>query len=307
MLRVAVGLCLGAVLPGGLRAQDPDILTRLRQAQLEYQSAQQDYQAARDGMAVAENRFSAVLDSLSTARASGDDEAEERALGRVVALSGEVERQQEVVAAVADSLDASRRAFLRVLDERLAELDDLLTENPPPTERARLETELTSVRRQFFDIEGAQPDPVPAGTFLLPNIRINPRDTPQEIQLKISLLERRVTTTEEHLTEVRNRIQRAQVLLRTQRMSSDFTSGLGRFEDTRLPTGATGQARDPDDPVVADTTNLTLDDLSFEQQIEALRVTEEKLVEQIGLLDERIAVMRAAINREEPDPDALDR
>jgi hypothetical protein len=130
-----------------------------------------------------------------------------------------------------------------------------------------------------------------------PDINIEPRDGPERLRQKATLLEFTATQYSEQFAYNERQLEglrRDQALLRR---SGDFLADFTRFDDPTLPVGTPTNRnvalRNQEDlPLAADSSRVSGAPLTLEQRIEALEALQEEITERIQNVLTRAQIFR---------------
>ncbi len=285
-----VVLCLCAV-PGSalpLPAQSDPTLEVLQQETLRYRAAEDAHQAAVTARQVVQSTFDATLDSVRAARATGDQEAFDRASERNMLLARDLSRMDRRVEETSEALKAARRQLLEAMDARVGVLLERQDQATTPAEAERVGALIADLYHQYRELEESSDILTPQPVVFAGRLSYTPRDTPSRLSQKLELATRRIEEIGDRITEADERIRGIQDRIRLARQSDNFQSSLGRFDDTAVPVGAAGQRRTAGDPAVTDSTGVRTEPQSLEMQLEGWR----ELKVQLEAMLESLIVVR---------------
>ena len=282
--RLLVGLTvLAPAASQAILAQESDVEVRLRSAELEYTTASSEWESATAAFRAAEARWQRALADVNAAEASGDEDAYKLALARFHTQAIQLETQEARERETAGRMSDTRGDLMAVLAESRDELyrDALDADNPEETRELAALYQDRDNRYRELEREGAPPGRIQPVT--LPEVTFDPRDGPDEIEGKIRLLELRIRQIEVQVTAIDERIGALEKRQRQERDLQSLITGVERFDDAFVPvtspdpltdmtdTGAAGAA------LPSDSTVVTLDEMSLQQQIEGLKLLREQM------------------------------
>ncbi len=208
---------------------------RLVQRRLEYRAARDQWESARSAVLVFEADFASALEAAERARRRGDDDARERALAVAQERSGPLRSQTQRVEDAADDLDRARTALIEVIAVRMENLVDDMRQASSRRERDRLDVLFRDLRNELAQLEDEIGSRVLIDPVALPDVVFDPRDGPEELEIKAQIMERRAAFTDSAVVQVDREIRDLGSRLRNERRRADFLAGTERFDDTRLP------------------------------------------------------------------------
>lgn len=252
-------------------AQQDPTLAELQRQERRYDAAEDAYQAALTARRVVQGDFDAQLDSVRLARASGDQEAFDRASERNMLLARELSRMDRRVEATSDSLEVVRRDYLGAMDARVTVLLERQDAATTRDEAQRIGALIADLYNQYRELEESSDILRPQALQLTGVLAYNPRDTPSRLRQKLELATRRIEEVQARIEEADDRIEGIEQRIRLARQSDNFQSALGRFGDTNVPVGPPGQSRSQGDPAVSDTTGVLTEPQSLEEQLAGWR------------------------------------
>lgn len=270
-----------AVLPGWANGQEPLTLPELERT---YRAAAAAYQDAYETLRVYQSRFERASDALRAAQLAGNSARRDSAFAEIMQLSPERTLQEQRVEEKAEELRVVRERLLAALNLRLDEYLDRTTGVLTDTERRELAVQMADTRNRINELR-AEEDPE-VTLEPLPDIQIEPRDSPDDIRAKATLLEVRADQYAQQLVEIDRRLETLQAEQARLRRANDFMAGVERFDDPRLPVGPPGGQRTPPPdparvPAGADSTAVGVRPLTREEEIEALSRLREVYAETI--------------------------
>ena len=293
-----MGLSGLAFAPGAVLAQtealaerDRATLARLTEQDQRYDRWEAEYEAALAALRVAESLSEAALDSVTTARQSGDQQAYDRASESQYLLSQDWTRADRRVQQVSDSLRAARSEYLAAMDERLTVLLELQESALTRADVERYDVLIEDLGNRYRELEDSSDILTPQPLVMQGVLAYSPRDTPSRLRNKIEIADRRIGQVEEGIEEADERISGIEQRIRTQRQQENFRTTLGRFDDTRVPVGPPGQSRSQGDQAVSDTTGVRTVPESLADQLEGwqtLRGQLEAMLEGLKALREEL-------------------
>lgn len=299
----AAVMVLMTVTPQALAAQESDVEVRLRSAELEYNSAEDEWDAAMSAFRAAEARWQRALDEVNQAEASGDEDAYKQALARFHTQAIQLETQEARERETAERLSELRDDLLAVLAESRDQLYLEALDADTPEEGRELAALYQDRDNRYRELEreGAAPGRIQPVT--LPEVTFDPRDGPDEIAGKIKLLELRIRQIDVQITAIDERVEALEKRQRQERDLQSLIVGVERFDDTFVPVTSPDPLsdmtdRDSDDAaVVGDSTVVSLDELSLQQQIEGLRLLREQMFDRKLFLENRTEGFRQRLLR----------
>jgi hypothetical protein len=268
--------------------------TSLPELELEYRAALRAHEAAVAARQVVENQWRAALDSVTSARRSGDADRLDRASAGFLAQTTEFERLDSRVRDTRAALTLAREALLDALDRRAAELEEMADTARSPAQRGQILTLARDLQNQYRAVvtEGSEvlsPTPV----FYPGILAYDPRDTPDLIQSKAELVERRIRAVEAQLEEARERIETIERLIRLRRGQENFNAPLDRFGDVQVPVVAGGGSQSRSEEAMPDSAGARPQTL--EEQLAAWRLQEEQLALLVTQLEANLRRFRERI------------
>lgn len=294
---------LVTVVPLALPAQESDVEVRLRSAELEYNTAQSEWESAMNAFRAAEARWQRALDEVNRAEAAGDEDAYKQALARFHTQAIQLETQEARERETADRLSGTRDDLMAVLAESRDQLhlDALDADTPEEGRELAALYQDRDNRYRELEREGAPPGRIELVT--LPEVTFDPRDGPDEIAGKIKLLELRIRQIDVQITAIDERIEALEKRQRQERDLQSLITGVERFDDTFVPVTSADPLSDmtdresDGDAVISDSTVVSLDELSLQQQIEGLRLLREQMFDRKVLLEGRTEGFRQRLFR----------
>lgn len=274
-----------------VRAQSLEAL--LVQRRLELTRAREEYEAAVAARNVMEGQWRAALEQASAARRSGDDEALEHAWAAAQERAGPFSAQEQRAAMAQDSVVAARRALVEVIQARLEQLLDALDAARSARERAELDILFTDLRNELQALDAEEEDGLSLRPVVLPDVQFDPRDGPEDYEVKAQLLERQAALVQSLAVDVTDRMRTLENRLRIQRQSGDLLANVDRFDDTRVPV----VAGPPRGGVAADSTTAGGRPLTLEERIQELETYRAWLDDYHARLLQRAETFRRRIGR----------
>lgn len=267
-----VVLCVGffgSAMP--VVAQEEAARSALARQALRFRSAQSAYDAALAARLVVEADWEAALDSVQVTRLSGDQEAYSRASERHMLLARDLLDMDRRVQQTSDSLTAARSDYLEAMNARLGELLELQDAASTREEASQYQMLIEDLGNQFTELESSSDVLVPQ--LLVPQgvLAYNPRDTPSRLRNKIEVATRRIEFVQASIDEANGRIEGLERRQRLQRQQENFSSSLGRFDDTSIPVGPPGETRSQGQEAVSDSTGVRTVPQSIDEQLQGWR------------------------------------
>jgi hypothetical protein len=278
--------------PGGATAQEELTLPELEGL---YRGAVAGYDEAFRSLEVFSSQFERVSRDLTAAVAAGDEGAANRAYAETLRIAGLRRQQQRRVEEKVQELRAARE---RLLDATAQSLEDYLaqadTASDPVDQRA-LTTFVTDTRNRLRELRDLEDPPVTLEPE--PNINAEPRDGPQDLRAKATILELSARQYEDQWTYYDRQLQglrRDQSLLRR---SGDFLADFNRFDDPTVPVGPPGTRAVPPPgqvqlPPGSDSLGVDGGFLTLEQRIRALEVLQEEITQRVEAIRIRAETLR---------------
>lgn len=265
-----------------------------------YETALATYQEVLDLRNQVLREHEILMDRLQDARDSGDSDRLQEAMYRVwergVELSG-LDRQLQAAAA---HLEQVGQAYLRALDEREEALLDQLAEAVAPATRSRLEGEIADLRTRYREVERRVGSELVPTIRPLPELTIQPRDGPQQLEVKARILEDRAEEYEAVLTALEDQIAQRERRIQQERGREDLLAGISRFDDDLLTGGGlAGSLPEEGEPLEGGPERLILADLPLPQQVAELRELRDRVD---GLREEAVTRARVFRQRAEGGP-----
>ena len=266
----------------------------LVQRRLQYAAARDAWESARSAAAVLEADFSSALEAADRARRANDDDALERALALAQDRSGPVRSQAQRVSEALAAYDAAREALISIITVRMEQLVDGMNQASSGAERTRLDRIFQDLANELQTLEAEVGDQLRLDPVVLPEVRFDPRDGPEELESKAQRLDRRAAIADSAIADVDRSIEALNDRLRIERQRRDFLAGTERFDDVRLPvvTGANA-AEAPVTP--SDSTDAGRRPLTLEERVAQAHVYREQLERYRDQLLIRARTFRQAI------------
>jgi len=252
----------------------------IQELELQYSSKVSQHQSAFRAWEALEIRWGRALDSLTAAEDSGNADRSNRAFTEFQQVAREITFQKRRVDEIAGELRTARADLLAALGQRLEELIQEVESAVDPQERREVAAILEDRNNRYLELR-AEEDPE---TTLepIPEIIIDPRDTPEIINRKAQSLENRGNRYEAQAAEVSRRLEELRQDQRRVRQVRDFVAGVERYDDTRLPVVSSGTLTvtppDPGQlPPGADSLGVETRPLTLEERILALETLQQEL------------------------------
>lgn len=286
-----LALGVGLAWPQLLSAQSKS--ASLAALELEYQAAVESYEAALAARQVVESQWRAALDSVSLARNSGDQPRFDQASSAFLRRSDEFDRLDARVQETSRNLAQYRDALLSAIENEVEQLVAQAGGSTDANLRASLAALARDLQNQYRDLLAQQNENlIPTPVFYPGSLAYNPRDTPDLLQAKAQLVERRIASVQEQLNESEERINDLERLIRLRRQQGNFNAPLDRFGDVQLPVVTGGQGTGQVE-VVGDSTGLQ--PLSLEEQLASWRLQKAQLLVLLEQLEENLRRFRSRL------------
>jgi hypothetical protein len=283
--------------PMGSLAQVEEDLT-IPELELAYRAALAGYGEAFQALEVQESRFNRASNELQLARAEGDQSGINEAFSATQEIAPLLRQQEQRVGEKAEEVRVARE---RLLAARNRELEELLQqrENATTPEALRELAALVADARNRISELRAQED-LQVTLEPEPDITIRRGDGPEDILLKVNILEVRQTQYEEQLVDIQRKMEELREEQSLLRRSGDFLAGVLRYDDPSLPVGPPGAgAVSPPDPTqtVAALDSLGTRDrpLTLEERIQLLQILQEEVTERIEQIQVKAENFRRSI------------
>lgn len=252
----------------------------LEDRETEYLAALQEYQTAVDARDDLAGRFYALLDSLSMAREAEDQGVVDQLEGRVRGVSLQLQALDAGVGVTGVAYEESRDALLVALDTRLDSLQVVAESSEDLDRRQEAGSRIVSLRAQYAAVEVDNLQEIrPRQSVAIPNIRDDPRDTPETLLAKAELLRSKAEDFQVEIDAVDQALERYRRAVELDRLAGDARSTIDRFGDTQVPVRSRpGSVRGEEVPV-ADTTGVALESLPPSEAIRRLEIYHGLLVD----------------------------
>jgi hypothetical protein len=188
-------------------------------------------------------------------------------------------------------------------DSRDALYEDALDDATPPEQRRELAALIQDRSNRYRNLEQEGAPPTEVTLVASSEITIDHRDGPDELNAKIKFMALRIRQMQDDIESVSDRISTLEKEQRQQRDLQNLMAGVERFGDTFVPVttsdpvSATAE-REGEGLVPSDGSNVeTLDDLSVDEQIEALRLLREQMFNWVQSMEVRVEVFRQRLIR----------
>jgi hypothetical protein len=268
----------------------------VNQARLDYQAAEAELEAALVAREASLERYESALQAVQGARETGGNAEEDAAQARFLTISQELTQQDVRVEELEDRVEDAADAYLAALDRRRDELESELALTATAAEANQIRDLLVDIQYQARSLQTRLTRLDGSQTTLFSSLSSDPRDGPLELRTKAEILERKAEEVDSLLADISRRVQRLEAELRLERMEGDFSAGIDRFDDRRLPVGP-GRQTAEDEPVVPADSAAALESLPPAQQIESLRRSQERLVILRQEMLDRAAAFRERLER----------
>lgn len=287
-----LGLVCAASVFGPLAASAQTVETLVVERRREYVAARDAWEAARSALSVLEGQFSSALEAVSRAKRTNDQDALERALAVAQDRSLPLQAQTQRVEDAYQSFQAGRQRLVNVITVRLEQLVGAAETASSAARRNEINRLIRDLSNELRGLEREAGEEVRLNPVVLPDISHDPRDLPEEREIKAQLLERRAAIADTVIAQVDAEIAGLQDRARLLRNVGDFVAGTERFDDTNLPVlPGSSTAERGGTPV--DSTRAGRRPLTPQERIEQLRRYREQLV-----LHRDQALVRARIFRQ---------
>ena len=163
-----------------------------------------------------------------------------------------------------------------------------------PERREDIQALLTDIENRYGELE-LERGGLAQQLVMRPVIDIDPRNTPDDVRRKASLLENLIAMADSTLVTLQEEVERLEARLRNRQLRENFSAGISRFGDTRTPVGT--DPREGDDPAGVAPDSTALSGGSLEERIRALRSAELNLRYYRERMDERLGEFRAYLRR----------
>jgi len=263
LLLAAAGLLAWTPPPTSGQNAPPPTVSQLRD---QMDVAREAYEAALAVANLDRNELVEVMNEISRTRAS-DESAWAEALTRHFAAAEKADRSEARAERRKQALDSVKALLADRLAARRDSLQVVLVGLPPDEGddvRAR-------IRDLSFEIEELRPpprEPSLAFAFRAP-VAYDRRDGPDQIRGKIQIAERLLGQQDSLIAYWDSEIKQVEERISAEQRLGDFQDAIGRFGDSRPPTGS-NPAREDDEPA-----NLPADSAAVQQQ----PLTPEELLE----------------------------
>lgn len=297
---VAVG---GTPVAGVAQAPPEDIEVRLRDSELEYDVANGEWETTLNAFRAAEARWQRAIDAVNAAAASGDSDAYERALAQAHSEAILLQRQEGRERDAADQLAEARAVLMETVAMSRDRFYQDAIETDDPRERRDLAALYEDRDRQYRQLEREAAPPTEISLVVMPELLIDPRDGPAELNMKIRLMELRIREAGDDIKGIDDRIEALEKRQRQERDLKNLVAQVERFDDTFLPVTSPDplsdatERNDRDAPAAEDATVESLDELSLEDQIEGLRLLREQMFERQQSMEIKAMTFRLRLAR----------
>ncbi len=288
----------------GVQGQERGLELELSDAELEYNAARAEWESALNAFRAAEARWQRALDDVNAAEEAGDEEALSAAYARFRTQALEFQTQESRQEETARALSEARVSLMAVLAEsRDALYEDALDDETPPEQRRELAALIQDRSNRFRSLEQEGAPPTEITLVTSSEITIDRRDGPDELNAKIRFMELRIRQAQDNIESVSDRISTLEKEQRQQRDLQNLMAGVERFDDTFVPVTTSDPVsatadREGEGRAPADGSDVeTLDDLSIDQQIEALRLLQEQMFSWVQRMEDRVEVFRQRLIR----------
>ncbi len=279
---LALGVGLAWSHPSSAQSKSPSLAA----LELQYQAAVESYEAALAARQVVESQWRAALDSVSLARNSGDQPRFDQASSAFLLRSDEFDRLDARVQEAGLSVAQYRADLLSAIESEVEQLAARAGGSTDADLRTSLATLARDLQNQYRDLLAEQNENlIPTPVFYPGSLAYNPRDTPDLLQAKAQLVERRIASVQAQLAESDDRINDLERLNRLRRQQGNFNAPLDRFGDVQLPVVTGGQGTGQVE-VVGDSTGLQPP--SLEEQLASWRLQKAQLLVLLEQLEENL-------------------
>jgi hypothetical protein len=268
----------------------------LPELEAEYRVALADYDAAFQRFEILSDQIDAAQRDFASATAAGDEVAQREAYERTFQIAGERRLAQRRVENEVAELREIRERLLNATAARLTELLAVADTATDPLNQEDLRAFVNDTGNRLAELRNLEDPPVTLEPE--PDINIEPRDGPERLRQKATLLEFTATQYSELFAYNERQLEglrRDQALLRR---SGDFLADFTRFDDPNLPVGTpanrnvTLRSQREELPLIADSSGVSGVPLTLEQRIEALEALQEEITERIQNVLTRAQIFR---------------
>jgi hypothetical protein len=203
-----------------------------------YRSARANLEAESRAFDVFEGTWQAALDSVDSAKMRGDDDARDAAYvtAQVLAVTRgqRLDRQEQLREILSVSRDNLKAALIREISEMEAVYD---TASIPVQEN--IDTLIDGIEQEIrgLDREQQLPQLTQVG-----RITIDVIDRPEDIFFKAELLDRRANRADQTIQDLESQLVTLIRRLSRKRSRRDVRLQRDRFDDVRVPVGATAES-----------------------------------------------------------------
>jgi tetratricopeptide (TPR) repeat protein len=274
LLRIAfAGVISAFVLPSGIGAQS------LEESELQYREALTFYDAVSANRDVVANRFYSLLDSLTRARDSEDQNRVDALEGRSRDVGVELSRLDIRLEDAEEAYETAREALLASLGQRLDSLGTLAEMSADPVRRESIGRMIFDLQLQYAQVAAEElEETIGPPSMMVPAFRVDPRDTPATLRAKAEFLQGKVADFEREIGRVDELLEGYQRELRLERFTGDARASIDRFGDTQVPVRGSGGVARTDQGIAADTLGVALESLAPEDAIARLQGWRASLV-----------------------------
>lgn len=261
----------------------------------QYRAAVLGYEEAFEVLEVVTSQYDRARQNFANAIAADDEAAMNRAYAENLRIAG---RRRQAQRRVEDKVEELREARGQLLDATAQFLEELLaqadTASDPVDQRA-LATFVTDTGNRITELRSLEDPPVTLDP--VPDITAEPRDGPEDLRAKATILEVTASQYEEQYAYYGRQLEglrRDQSLLRR---SGDFLADFTRFDDPAVPVGPPGARTVPppgqlQPPPGADSLGVEGGFLTLEERIQALEVLQEEIIQGIQTIRVRAQTLR---------------
>ncbi len=293
----------GAPVGGLAQAPPEDIEVRLRDAELEYDVANSEWETTLSAFRAAEARFQRAIETVNATQASGDSDAYESALARAQREAILLQRQEVRELEAREQLAGVRTVLMETLALSRDRFYQDAIETDDPRERRDLAALYEDRDREYRQLERESAPPTEISLVVMPELMIDVRDGPDELNMKIGLMELRIRELGDDIKEIDDRVRSLEKRQRQERDMENLVLGVERFDDTFLPVTSPDPLSDVTDrdrqdaPAAEDASVESLDELSLEDQIERLQLLKEQMFDLQRRMEIKAATFRLRLER----------
>ena len=286
----ALACALVMAVPAGAQTTEE----RLYERRLEYQAAQQAYEAAESALTVVEAQFGRALNAVDVARRANDQSGLERALADALTRSVPVSNQRQAVESAGETFRDARQGLINILIVRQQELLSDFDVAPTRADRDAIDALLRDLSLELERLEAAAEAALTLGPIAMPNVAFDNRDGPSELRFKAEILERAAADIDTVVVDLEAQIAGLRDRLQRERSRRDFLGGVDRFGD-RVDLTVSGPPGVDPTGQASDSTAVGGLPISLEERVEALESGVEALIARRDELQLRARMFRERI------------